>query len=123
MNIRYVYQSYAVLREAIEMRYCTRCGKEIPEDAKFCANCGARVHIGRMEEFQVTSNDLVGKVKDLIHEGNVNRIIVKNEAGETLLEIPVTVGVIGFVLAPYLAALGVITALVTRSTIVVERKE
>jgi uncharacterized membrane protein YvbJ len=105
------------------MRYCTKCGKELPDDAKFCSNCGTRVQTGRVEEFQVASDDLIGRVKDLIHEGNVNRIVVKNEAGETLLEIPVTVGVIGLVLAPYLAALGVIAALVTRSTIVVERRE
>lgn len=105
------------------MMYCIRCGKELTEGAKFCANCGTKVQIGKMEEFQVASEDLVGKIKELIHEGNVSRIVVKNEAGETLLEIPVTVGVIGVVLAPYLAAVGVVAALVTRSTIVVERRE
>ncbi|MGQ9679441.1 MAG: DUF4342 domain-containing protein [Candidatus Bathyarchaeia archaeon] len=105
------------------MRYCSRCGKEISEEAKFCSNCGTRVKPGRLDEFEVSSEDLVGKVKNLIHEGNVRRIVVKNEAGESLLEIPVTVGVIGFLLAPYLAALGVIAALVTKLTIVVERRE
>lgn len=74
------------------------------------------------EEFQVSADDLVGRVKDLIHEGNIRRILVRNEKGETLLEIPVTVGVIGALFAPYLAALGAIAALATRCTIAVERK-
>jgi hypothetical protein len=59
----------------------------------------------------------------LLHEGNVTRIIVKDEKGKVLLEIPVTVGVIGVILAPWLAALGVITALATNCTVVVERRE
>ncbi len=76
-----------------------------------------------MEEFSVSAEDLIKKVKELIHEGNVTRIIVKNEEGKILLEIPATVGVIGAVLAPWMAALGVVAALATRCTIVVERKE
>lgn len=74
------------------------------------------------EEFQVSADDLVHRVKDLIHEGNIRRILVRNEKGDTLLEIPVTVGVIGALFAPYLAALGAIAALATRCTIAVERK-
>jgi len=62
-------------------------------------------------------------VKALIHEGNIRRIAVRNEAGETLLEIPVTVGFIGVLLAPYLAALGAIAAMATKCTIAVERTE
>lgn len=73
------------------------------------------------ETFSVSSNDLVQKVKELIHEGNVTRIIIKNEEGKTLLEIPVTIGVIGVVLIPWLAAIGAIAALATRCTIVVQR--
>ena len=75
------------------------------------------------DEFTVSSKDLVDRVKDLLHEGNVTRVIVKNETGKTLLEIPATVGVVGIVLAPWLAALGVIAALVTNCRIVVERRE
>jgi len=75
------------------------------------------------EEFSVSAEDLIKKIKELIHEGNVTRIIVKNEEGKTLLEIPATVGVIGAILAPWMAALGVIAALATRCTIVVERRE
>jgi hypothetical protein len=66
---------------------------------------------------------LVDKVRELLHEGNVTRLIVKDEAEKTLLEIPVTVGVVGVVVAPWLAALGVIAALVTNCKIVVERRE
>jgi len=76
-----------------------------------------------MEEFSVSAEDLIKRVKELIHEGNITRIIVKNEEGKTLLEIPATVGVIGAILAPWMAALGVVAALATRCTIVVERRE
>jgi hypothetical protein len=62
------------------------------------------------------------KVKELIHEGNVSRIVVKGEDGKTLIEIPVTAGVVGVVLAPWLAAVGVIAALARHCTIVVVRK-
>ena len=75
------------------------------------------------EEFQVAADDLIGRVKDLIREGNIRRIVVRNEEGKTLLEIPVTVGVIGALFAPYLAALGAIAAMATRCTIAVERRE
>lgn len=75
------------------------------------------------EEFSVSSEDLVKRVKELIHEGNVTRIIVGDEEGKTFLEIPATIGVVGVVLAPWLAALGAIAALATRCTIAVERRE
>jgi hypothetical protein len=75
------------------------------------------------EEFSVSSSTLVQRVKDLLHEGNVTRIIVKDDKGSLLLEIPATAGVIGAVIVPWLAALGVIAALVTNCKIVVERRE
>ena len=75
------------------------------------------------EEFSVSGNNLVDRVTELLHEGNVTRIIVKNEQGKQLLEIPATVGVLGVVVAPWLAALGVIAALVANCRIVVERRE
>jgi len=103
------------------MSYCPKCGAELPAEAKYCPSCGASVTKTRSEELSLSAEDLVDRVKELIHEGNVRRIIVKNERGDQLLEIPVTVGLIGALFAPYLAALGVIAALATRCTIVVER--
>ncbi len=76
-----------------------------------------------VEEVQVLGRDLVEKVKSLIHEGNVRRIIVRDEHGNTFVEIPVTVAAVGVVLAPVLAALGAISALVSKFTIVVVRSE
>ena len=77
----------------------------------------------RVEEFSVSSDDLIEKVKQLIHEGNITRIMIKDERGKTLFEMPATVGVVGAILAPWLVALGAIAALATRCTIVVERAE
>ncbi len=76
-----------------------------------------------VEEIQVLGRDLVDKVKSLIHEGNVQRIIVKDEHGNTFVEIPVTLAAIGAILAPLLAAVGAISALVAKFTIVVVRSE
>lgn len=105
------------------MPYCTKCGAPLKEEDKFCPVCGASAAKLTREEFSVSASNLVDRVKELLHEGNVTRIIVKDEKGKILLEIPATVGVIGTVLAPWLAALGVIAALVTNCRIVVERRE
>lgn len=75
------------------------------------------------EEFTVSSDNLIERVKQLLHEGNVTRIIVKDDKGNVMLEIPATAGVIGIIIAPWLAALGVIAALATNCRIVVERRE
>jgi hypothetical protein len=74
------------------------------------------------EEFKVNGEELIKKVKELIAEGNARRIIIKNERGETLIEIPLTIGAVGALLAPVLAAVGTIAALVTNCTIVVVKK-
>lgn len=74
-------------------------------------------------EVQVMGRDLVDKVKALLHEGNVQRIIVKDEHGHTFVEIPVTVAALGVIAAPVLAAVGAISALVAKFKIVVERSE
>jgi hypothetical protein len=103
--------------------YCSKCGAKVAEDDRFCIVCGAKVVRVVTEEFSVNADDLVGRVKELVHEGNVNRIIVKDEKDKVLLEIPATIGVIGAVLVPWLAALGVIAALATRCRIIVERRE
>lgn len=90
---------------------------------KFCTVCGARVSKITREEYTVSADNLVDRVKELLHEGNVTRIIVKDMKGKELLEVPATIGVISVVLAPWLAALGVVTALATNCKIVVERRE
>jgi hypothetical protein len=95
----------------------------LKEDEKFCSVCGASVATVVKEEFSVSAGNLIRKVKELLHEGNVTRIIVKDEKGKVMLEIPATVGVVGAVLAPWLAALGVIAALATNCRMVVERRE
>ena len=74
------------------------------------------------EEFKVSGTDLKDRVKKLIEEGNARKIIIKNEKGDKLLEIPVTLGAIGAILAPVLAAVGAIAALLTNCTIVVVKK-
>lgn len=75
------------------------------------------------EEFRVSSEAVVGKIKELVHEGNVRRITIKKEDGRTLLEIPLTLGVIGTALLPVFAAVGAMAALVANLTIAVERVE
>jgi hypothetical protein len=73
------------------------------------------------QEFSLNGDEVVAKVKELIHEGNVRRVIIKNEDGRTMLEIPLTIGVIGAALLPVLAAIGAAAAIATRCTLVVER--
>ena len=75
----------------------------------------------RFEEFRVDGDALVSKVKELVHEGNIRRIIIKNDRGQTLIEIPLTLGVVGAVLLPVWAALGALAALVVNLNIIVER--
>ena len=77
----------------------------------------------RHEEFQLSGDALVAKIKELLHEGNIRRITLKNEEGKTLIEIPLTVGVVGALLLPVWAAIGAIAALVVKLTIVVEKVE
>jgi hypothetical protein len=76
----------------------------------------------RTEEFQVDGEALIAKVKELLHEGNIRRITLKNDEGRILMDFPLTFGVVGALLAPQLAALGAIAALVTRCTLVVEKE-
>ncbi len=75
------------------------------------------------EEFKLNGEELLAKVKQLINEGNVRRIIIKDKNDKILVELPLTLGVVGAVLAPVLAAVGAIAALVTECTLVVERKD
>lgn len=75
------------------------------------------------EEFKVNGDELLAKVKQLIKEGNIRRLIIKDKAGKTMMEVPLTIGVVGIALAPILAAIGAIAALVTECSIVVERED
>jgi hypothetical protein len=76
----------------------------------------------RIQEFTIDGDQLLATVKELVHEGNVRRLTIKSEEGRTLLEVPLTIGVIGAALLPVFAAIGALAALATRCTIVVERE-
>ena len=101
---------------------CEKCHTELPETARYCPSCGKSIGMTVIEEFEVTSDELVKRIKDILDEGNATRIIVENEQGKTLLEIPVTIGLVGALLAPWLAALGAIAAIATKCKIRVEKK-
>ena len=77
----------------------------------------------RTEEFKVNGEELIAKIKQILHEGNIRRIIIKDKEGKTVMEIPLTIGVVGILLAPTLAAIGAVAALVTEATVVVEKAE
>src|SRR5262245_4792098 len=77
----------------------------------------------RSQEFTISGDEVVAKVKELIHEGNIRRVIIKNEDGRTMLEVPLTLGLVGAALLPVFAAIGAAAAILTRCTIVVERDE
>ena len=73
------------------------------------------------EEIHVSGEELISKIKELVHESNIRRMIIKNEKGRTLIDIPLSLGVVGVLLAPQLAAVGAIAALMTKGSIIVER--
>lgn len=75
----------------------------------------------RTEEFQINGEEVIAKLKELLHEGNIRRITIKNEEGRVIADIPLTFGVVGVWLAPQLAAIGAIAALLTKCTLVVEK--
>jgi len=77
----------------------------------------------RTEEFKVEGEKVVAKIKEIFHEGNIRKVIIKDKDGKTLMEIPMTFSVVGVLIAPQLAAIGAIAALLTEATIVVEKSE
>lgn len=79
--------------------------------------------MARTEEFKVSGDEVVEKVKQIIKEGNARRIIIKGKDNKTIIEVPLTIGVVGIVIAPVLAAVGAVAALVTECSIVVEREK
>ncbi len=74
------------------------------------------------EEFKVSGEELLKRIKELIAQGNVRRVIIKNKEGKTVVELPLTIGVVGALLIPSLAAIGAIAALLTECTVVVVRE-
>ena len=78
--------------------------------------------MNRTQEFSVDGDQLLATVRELVHEGNVRRLTIKTDEGRTLLEVPLTIGVIGAALLPVFAAIGALAALATRCNIVVERE-
>jgi hypothetical protein len=77
----------------------------------------------RTEEIRLDGGKVLDKIKELIHQGNIRRIILKNEEGKTFIEIPLTLGLVGAALLPVFAAVGALAAVVTRMVIVVEKTE
>jgi len=75
----------------------------------------------RSEEFQFSGDSLLSKIKEIVRAGNVRRVLIKNEEGRVIVDIPLTVGVVGALLAPQLAAIGAIAALVMKGSIVIEK--
>ena len=76
----------------------------------------------KTEEFVVNGEEVMTKIKELLNEGNIRRIIIKDMSDKILIEIPLTVGVVVAVLAPVLAAVGALAAIVTKCKIIVEKK-
>lgn len=105
---------------------CAECRIDLPEQARFCSNCGTQAGLKR-DVYDVSAGGLVGKVKEILQDAKVKRIVIKDQKGKVLLSIPVTWGAAGAVamitLAPWLAALGVITGVVTRCKVEVERSK
>ncbi len=110
-------------REPIEGK-CIECQRELSPDARFCPNCGTQVGIEK-DVYSMSSDGLVGKIKEVVKDARVKRVVIKDGKGKTLLSIPVTWGAAGTLavvaLAPWLAAVGVVAGLVTKCTVEVER--
>ena len=104
---------------------CNECNAEVSTDSRFCQNCGVQIGFRKDIYNGITADGLVSKVKEIIQDARVKRVVVKDDRGKMLVSIPVTWGTAGVVatvaLAPWLAALGVITGLVTRCTVEVEK--
>lgn len=77
----------------------------------------------KTNEFKLDGGEVVDKIKEIIREGNARKIIIKNEAGKTVMELPLTVSVVGAVIAPMVAAVGAAAALMSSCTIIVEKQD
>ncbi len=105
---------------------CQECRSDIPLNAKFCPECGTRVGV-KKDVYHISADGLVGKVKEIINDAKVKKLVIKDDKDRILISIPITWGTAGaaatIVLAPWLAALGVIAGLVTKCTIEVEKQD
>jgi hypothetical protein len=95
----------------------------VPTDATSQPKPTVRGDDPRWDEFQVKGEQLLAKVKELVRQGNIRRLVIANEDGKTLVEVPLTVGVVGALLVPVAVAIGAIAAVVTDCTIRVERTD
>ena len=106
------------------MAKCRECGSDPPAGAKFCPSCGTQVGL-KKDAFQVSAESLIGKVKEIVNDASVKRVVVNDENGKVPLSIPVTWGAAGAVatitFAPGLAPLRVIASIVKEFTVKVER--
>jgi hypothetical protein len=106
------------------MAKCMECNAELPANAKFCPSCGTQAGL-KKEVFQVSSEKLLEKFKELTKDATVKRVIIKDDKGKVVLSVPLAWGAAGAVatlaLAPWLAALGVIAGFATKCTVEVER--
>jgi hypothetical protein len=106
------------------MLKCMECNAELPANAKFCPSCGTQAGL-KKEVFQVSSEKLLEKFKELTKDATVKRVIIKDDKGKVVLSVPLAWGADGAVatlaLAPWLAALGVIAGFATKCTVEVER--
>lgn len=97
--------------------------KELPDYYTRLEKMEAEGEGVKQEEFKVDGKEVKEKIKEIIEEGNARKITIKNETGKTILEIPLTIGVVGVVIAPILAAVGAAAAVLTSCTIIVEKKK
>lgn len=79
--------------------------------------------VTRTEEFVLSGDEVIAKLKNLIHEGTARRVIIKNEEGRTLIEVPLAIGLVGAALMPVFAAIGALAAIAARLTLVIEKVE
>ncbi|MDD5065705.1 MAG: DUF4342 domain-containing protein [bacterium] len=77
----------------------------------------------KKNEFKVKGEELLKKIKELVHEGNIRKIIIKDDKGKPYLEIPLTIGIVGIAFAPVLAAVGALAAMASNFTVVIIKKE
>lgn len=95
---------------------------ETQEETQGQAKDTAQARAGSREQVRLKGQEFVDKVRELVHEGNVRRIVIKNDEGHTVIEIPVTAGVVAAIAAPVVTAVGAIAALAKEWSIEVERR-